>query len=1209
MATNIVATITGNGAALTAEINKTFGAIPGMAKNVGKELGNLFDTEFEKGARKAETAARASARSISEIVKSATVTNGAVQFDSAGIKATIAARNQELQVMEALLQAKQRLVAKDSDATRESQVYLATLRQTVNEERQAIAALTSKAQVLDNLQAELGQTAVQQSKVNAVSGQARAGMQQLSFQISDVSQSFASGVSPMVIFGQQASQVIQAVGMMTTKSSGLVGFLLGPWGAALTAAATILGTLYFAHQKAGDGADGQGKKEKSLTERIEEQNQALRKNIELQGQKLRGDLSGAVGLVGASSKERDDALAEQQKAKRAYLLAKDERGSGATAQENIEIETRITATRERLLAATDKLRDATDNYRKSTEGLRLAQIQIADRRIAGATDRQVAETNRYEDALGKLNEQLTSGAITMRERNVRATELLRTHEANKAAIESETKALRENAKETAKTLLRPSSGQVLSQFGADRSGVPLNGQRVAGRRHEGVDIRGKIGDPVLAPEGGIAYVKNAPGGLGLYVEIKADSGARNLLAHLSDASIKSGSRVEAGQLVGLLGDSGNAKGGTPHLHWQRQIGKNWVDPMKGVGSSGAASAASDAARDAKKAQDELAASLKNVISLFDPAAQAAAEYRLQLQEIKNLESAGVAKGGISAEDAKRYRDELAESHAAKLEGIEDARHAKFMGNMSKEFQLAGELGGDVAEKMVSDYLATTEAAEAKIVELRQQDIDRQRQEFEELASFYERAFQSGGRSIWSDFKQLGKRALAELAAQATIKLLGGGGQSGGGGLVGGLMNSGINGIGNLLGLNKKKDTAGDVAGSVGGASGLLNKVKIPGIGGLGDIAGAAMLAMTVFGGLMKKTKTGSATLSFANGELGVGATRGNSQSRIGAAKDGIGAVGDMLTQIAETLGGSVTGAGSVSLGMRKKSYVVDPTGQGRTKGAGVLKFKDEQDAIEAAMRDALQDGVIEGISAASKKILASGQDLQKAIMKASMIESIPKALKARLNPVGAALDALNEKWDKTIAALKEGGASAEQMADAEKLYRLEREDALKAANDNLKEFINSLNFGSSSTNSLMDQSKAARADLDKYLGNINSGNFGAVDQQKYLQSAQSFLDIQRELGGSGTGWFNSVDELRTATQKLADGLEKGSAEAAARDPFAEATASATQATADILAQQTTQLASINGYLASLAAGTSGASGGGGGSSFIGSDRSFVVRER
>lgn len=1168
MSTNIVATITGNGAALTAEINKTFGSIPGMAKNVGKELGNLFDTEFEKGARKAETAARASARSISEIVKSATVTNGAVQFDSAGIKATIAARNQELQVMEALLQAKQRLVAKDSDATRESQVYLATLRETVNKEREAIAALTSKAQVLDNLQAELGQTAVQQGRVNAASGQTRAGMQQLSFQVSDVAASFASGINPMVIFAQQSGQVIQALGMMTTKSSGLLAALGSPMTLAIVSVATVLGQLYFANKKAGEGAEDQGKKEKSLTDRIREQNEALWRNIQLQGQKLRGDAQSANADLGNQQNAVNAASRKQQEALRAYNLVVADRGTGASAQENIDIETRISAARSRLTSATEALTGATNYLNEATQRVNASLIQIADRKIAGQFDEQIAETNRYEDAIGRLNEQVRKNEISLNERNRLAVDELALHNKNKEAIEKKTKALREN--NSASEKLPRVTGQEVAQL----IGAPItSGKRTA--------------------------AQNA-----------AAFGARNSY-HLSDQAIdipltvngkpltKAGIRAAlepAGIIIKELLGPGD-KGHDDHFHVAYDKKRATPDQM-----------ANEAAKDAKKAQDELASSLKNVISLFDPAAQAAAEYRLQLQEIKNLESAGVANGGISAEDAKRYRDELAESHAAKLDGIEDARHAKFMGNMSKEFQLAGELGGDVAEKMVSDYLATTEAAEARIVDLRQQDIDRQRQEFEELASFYERAFQSGGRSIWSDFKQLGKRALAELAAQATIKLLGGGGQSGGGGLVGGLLNNGINGIGNLLGLNEQKPDdgggGGNVAGSVGGASGLLNKVKIPGIGGLGDIAGAAMLAFSLFGGAFKKAKTGSATLGFSNGELGVGSTNGNNSSRIGAAKDGIGAVGDILNQIADGLGGSITGAGSVSLGMRKKNYVVDPTGKGRTKGAGVLTFKDEQDAIEAAVRDALQDGVIAGISDAAKRILASGQDLQKAIQKAATIESIPKALKARLNPVGAALEELNAKWDKTIATLKEGGASAEQMADAEKLYRLEREDALKAANDNLKEFINSLNFGSSSTYSLVDQSKAARADLDKYLGNINSGNFGAVDQQKYLQSAQAFLDIQRELGGSGTGWFNSVDELRTATQKLADGLEKGSAEAAARDPFAELTASATQASADILAQhsgllaaQGQSLSNIEQYLANM----SGSTG------FIGSDRAFMQR--
>lgn len=1042
MTTNIVATITGNGAALTAELNKTFGAIPGMARRVGDQVGDLFGDGIKKGTDELKVAVKASERSIQEIRANIRNTNGAIQFDSSGIKSTIAARQQELQGIEALERALSRKAAKESDATRETQVYLATLRATVDEERQAIAALTSKAQVLDNLQAETGQAAVQQARLNATTGQARAGMQQLGFQISDVSQSFASGVSPMVIFGQQASQVVQAVGMMTNKTSGLIGFLAGPFGAALTAAVTVLGTLYFAHEKAAVAVDNV----KFATNKMSDAQSILGNVMDLTTGKINTQNTALIALAQAQ-----------------ILVAQ------------VQAKTRATEARKGVLDIQDR------NFE-------------LDGSLVG-----FSVTRRKKDARDAISRDVLAGTLD-----------------SKVAIE----------------------------------------------RLENLRKVGKLTDEQFAAAA--ASVAN----LGLELQnVKVFEDAGKLLDGTGGRSLLKGSDIKRGASDKL---------------------------------------GSDAARDAKQAQDALAGSLKNVISLFNPAAQAAAEYRLQLQDIKNLESAGVGNGGISSADAARYRADLADSHAAKLDGIEDARHAKFMGNMSKEFQLAGDLGGDVAEKMVSDYLETTEAAEAKIVELRQKDVDRQRQEFEDLASFYERAFQSGGQSIWSDFKRLGKQALAELAAQATIKLLGGGSAAGGGGL--------FSSLGSLFGAGSSAAGAGAGSGALSGAAAAAGPAAAA--VALNQATGKALgndqlkngMLMTLFLGpvltkLVGSALKGSATLGFSNGELGVGATSGNSGSRIGAAKSGITAVGDLLNQIAEGVGGTITGAGSVSLGMRKKNYVVDTSGRGRTKGSGVLSFKNEQDAIEAALRDALQDGVISGISAASQKIIASGQDLQKAIQKAVMIESIPKALKARMNPVGAALDELNAKWDTTIAALKEGGASAAQMADAEKLYRLEREDAMKAANDNLKEFINSLNFGGASTYSLMDQSQMARADLDKYLGNINSGNFGAVDQQKYLASAQEFLNIQRELNGSGTGWFNSVDELRNATQKLADGLEKGTADAATRDPFAQETASNTQATAEILAQHSSLLVQQGETLANIAQSLDNMSANGGG--FIGSDRRFV----
>ncbi len=66
---------------------------------------------------------------------------------------------------------------------------------------------------------------------------------------------------------------------------------------------------------------------------------------------------------------------------------------------------------------------------------------------------------------------------------------------------------------------------------------------------------------------------------GLSVSIVGDDGVRYYGSHLSKiaAGIKPGVRVKVGQLLGLLGDSGDAKGTAPHVHF----GISWPTP-KGI---------------------------------------------------------------------------------------------------------------------------------------------------------------------------------------------------------------------------------------------------------------------------------------------------------------------------------------------------------------------------------------------------------------------------------------------------------------------------------------------------------------------------------------------------------------------------------------------------------------------------------------------------
>ncbi len=104
------------------------------------------------------------------------------------------------------------------------------------------------------------------------------------------------------------------------------------------------------------------------------------------------------------------------------------------------------------------------------------------------------------------------------------------------------------------------------------------------------DILGKIGCKFVAVTSGVVDEVTAVDKFswktdlgsqrgGLSISIVGDDGVRYYGSHLSKiaAGIKPGVRVKVGQLLGLLGDSGDAKGTAPHVHF----GISWPTP-KGI---------------------------------------------------------------------------------------------------------------------------------------------------------------------------------------------------------------------------------------------------------------------------------------------------------------------------------------------------------------------------------------------------------------------------------------------------------------------------------------------------------------------------------------------------------------------------------------------------------------------------------------------------
>ena len=129
------------------------------------------------------------------------------------------------------------------------------------------------------------------------------------------------------------------------------------------------------------------------------------------------------------------------------------------------------------------------------------------------------------------------------------------------------------ARLAARPSIMPSSGYLSSLFG--NRNHPVLG---VARAHRGVDIAAPAGRPILAPaEGTVRFAGNKAGGYGYTVEIDHGYGYLTRFAHASRLTVRSGEKVQRGQLIALVGSTGRSTG--PHLHYEVEVHGRKVDPM------------------------------------------------------------------------------------------------------------------------------------------------------------------------------------------------------------------------------------------------------------------------------------------------------------------------------------------------------------------------------------------------------------------------------------------------------------------------------------------------------------------------------------------------------------------------------------------------------------------------------------------------------
>lgn len=107
--------------------------------------------------------------------------------------------------------------------------------------------------------------------------------------------------------------------------------------------------------------------------------------------------------------------------------------------------------------------------------------------------------------------------------------------------------------------ITPGRSSFIDSWGYPRSG---------GRGHKGTDMMAPFNEPTFAVVSGtVTGVRN--GGLGgKTLWVVAENGTAYYYAHLSDWAVSNGTSVGRGQTVGFVGDTGNARGGSPHLHFE-----------------------------------------------------------------------------------------------------------------------------------------------------------------------------------------------------------------------------------------------------------------------------------------------------------------------------------------------------------------------------------------------------------------------------------------------------------------------------------------------------------------------------------------------------------------------------------------------------------------------------------------------------------------
>ncbi|MBX5481163.1 MAG: M23 family metallopeptidase [Myxococcaceae bacterium] len=117
----------------------------------------------------------------------------------------------------------------------------------------------------------------------------------------------------------------------------------------------------------------------------------------------------------------------------------------------------------------------------------------------------------------------------------------------------------------------PIDSEVTAPFGDLRT---FNGKKQS--QHYGMDLDGRIGDPIRAANDGVVVMVRKNFASGNTVLLHHGAHLFTAYFHMSKMLVKPGQKVKQGERIGLVGKTGRVTG--PHLHFGCKVDGLWVDP-------------------------------------------------------------------------------------------------------------------------------------------------------------------------------------------------------------------------------------------------------------------------------------------------------------------------------------------------------------------------------------------------------------------------------------------------------------------------------------------------------------------------------------------------------------------------------------------------------------------------------------------------------